>query len=239
MSRWDEAFESYRDAVAALTKAGATDEDLDRVAPRRREYFDGDPPRVHVPMACLFAEVRAAVDECGSWEAFIEAAAAAEALAVENLPRAGYEIRAPSWHETRHSWRDPKGGPFYYCDQDGRNLAPSGVIAYGHLLPPCTKCERPVERGDSGRCHTCRFWGDRLRSPAIVVDESNGRWVYSDGGRRSTRDKSHLGFGGREWRLRPLDGGGEVVDTNNLWTSGEVPDAWLDDFPPTHEHDHG
>ncbi len=80
-------------------------------------------------------------------------------------------------------------------------------------------------------CFYCLFWFDRIdaqSNPAACI--VNGR-SFQDAGRRSGRDLSLLGFGGREFRIEFFDG--RVLETNNLFGQGEVPERFRDRLPDT------
>lgn len=223
----------YDEAISKLRAAGATDADLDRIYPEHRTDFY---PRI----ASTFADVAEAVDDAGGWPQFLEAVAAADVLARDNLARAGYKIGPRPFTRGGFAWSQPdRGGPVFPCNEEGLDIASYGRTEFGHLLPPCQKCETPIERKQAAveLCWTCGFWKEHLDRPdKMIVERADGsRWFYSDRGHRpNARDKSHLGFGGALFRLRPLAGGPDVV-SNNVFTAGQIPDVWLEDFPLTHE----
>ncbi len=80
-------------------------------------------------------------------------------------------------------------------------------------------------------CFYCLFWLDRIdaqSNPAACI--INGQ-SYQDAGRRSDLLSSSLGFGGREFRIEFFDG--RVIETNNLFGQGVVPDQFRDRLPDT------
>jgi hypothetical protein len=76
-----------------------------------------------------------------------------------------------------------------------------------------------------------KFWGDQLanRSNAVVADGTHYRVSA-----RTPSNKSHAGFGGREWKFRNLETG-EVTTSDNVWFQGDIPDPFRFAFPDTHE----
>lgn len=86
-------------------------------------------------------------------------------------------------------------------------------------------------------CHSCDLWVDRIAEIATggrAQPVINGTFYGYDPKRpMHGGDKSHLGHGGREFRIRWADGS-EVV-TNNLWCGGDVPEHFRDRLPNTAE----
>ncbi len=80
-------------------------------------------------------------------------------------------------------------------------------------------------------CFTCLFWLDRIDAQsnpkACII---NGQ-SYQDAGRRSGGYRDSLGFGGREFRIEFFDG--RVLETNNLFSQGDVPERFRDRLPDT------
>jgi hypothetical protein len=88
-----------------------------------------------------------------------------------------------------------------------------------------------------GYCSTCRFWLASARQPiagTVIEDWDDGSRhhyyvnpaepiVYTDLPER-------LGCGGAPWRIRFFDG--RVVETNDLYTQGEIPARFRHMFPP-------
>lgn len=80
-------------------------------------------------------------------------------------------------------------------------------------------------------CFLCLFWHDRIDAqsdPAACI--INGQ-SFQDAGRRTDINRSSLGFGGREFRIEFLDG--RVIETNNLFGQGPVPERFRDRLPDT------
>lgn len=76
-------------------------------------------------------------------------------------------------------------------------------------------------------CHTCGIWTSRLDlNTATDAVFANGR-MYSIGNGRGP--KSVHGFGGAEWVITFTDG--RIVETDDLWDGGEVPEWFRDRFP--------
>lgn len=224
-----------RTCLEDLAALGATPDDLEELLPtskRGRSFRSAE----------LVAEAASAATKLGSWAAFIEACEAAQLLAVANLRRGGWELALDrSWGGW--VWRHPTvGGPVYNGDEDGTTVSKFAARDFGHMLPPCSKCDAPVERHKTvdGLCESCQFWADRSTRPAIVVEQLTGeRLCLSDGGHRpgvSVRDKQHLGHSGQLFRLRPILADQEEVVSNNMWSSGTIPAAWYPEFPVTHVH---
>lgn len=80
-------------------------------------------------------------------------------------------------------------------------------------------------------CFLCLFWNDRIEAQsnpkACVI---NGQ-SYQDAGRRTGGPQSSLGFGGREFHIEFFDG--RVIETNNLYGQGKVPERFRDRLPDT------
>ena len=105
-------------------------------------------------------------------------------------------------------------------------------------LPRCRECGDPtqsnyIEPSKSQilarqLCFKCNFWIN------VVEDDHDGRGIILDGvhyrdGGRTLRASEANGFGGAEWRLRLTSGA--LVETNNLWCQGRVPDHFRDRLP--------
>lgn len=80
-------------------------------------------------------------------------------------------------------------------------------------------------------CFLCLFWHDRIEAQsnpkACVISGQS----FQDAGRRTGGSQSSLGFGGREFHIEFFDG--RVIETNNLYAQGEVPERFRDRLPDT------
>lgn len=105
--------------------------------------------------------------------------------------------------------------------------------------PPCAECGEPIglvekwySNGDDlserGVCFGCGFWQDRVAEGSGIVI---GGTRYVDEGRRTLpAGRQHvLGFGGARHRIRMHDGA--LVETNNLWSNGIIPEHFRDRLP--------
>jgi len=68
-------------------------------------------------------------------------------------------------------------------------------------------------------CFGCDFWLEKLKVKGMIVI---GGAFYKDSGNSPNTDSKFLGFGGRKFSIRMLDGSKEWT-TNNLWTAGDCP----------------
>ena len=79
-------------------------------------------------------------------------------------------------------------------------------------------------------CHECftkKFWNNIIaeKDEHIVVDGT----CYAIA---TTPTNGSYGFGGRRFKIKMLDTG-DVIETNNLWYQGEVPEEYRDLLPNT------
>ena len=79
-------------------------------------------------------------------------------------------------------------------------------------------------------CHECfikKFWNNIIaeKDEHIVVDGTCYAIV-------SSPINGFRGFGGRRFKIKMLDTG-DVIETNNLWYQGEVPEEYRDLLPNT------
>lgn len=74
-------------------------------------------------------------------------------------------------------------------------------------------------------CFTCEVWTVRLAEPPEIITEDGGYYAIGNG----RGPKSAKGFGGAEWTITFTDG--RVVQTDDLWSGGQVPDWFRDRFP--------
>lgn len=85
------------------------------------------------------------------------------------------------------------------------------------------------EKCCSSECFNKKFWND-------IVEEKDGH-IFIDGVCYSIADKSILGilgFGGRRFKIKMLDDG-RIIETNNLWCQGNVPEEYRSILPNTAE----
>lgn len=76
-------------------------------------------------------------------------------------------------------------------------------------------------------CFSCNFWLFQLnRKGAIII---NGH-KYQDGGKidKSTTG-GFVGYGGRDFKIEFNTG--KIIETNNLWSQGQLPDRFKEKFP--------
>jgi hypothetical protein len=203
------------------------------------------------PLYCEIAvQVCNAIVEAGGAEGYLAALDAADQLAYDNIIRSGlWELRPCRW-SNGWEWDPINGGSVFPCREDGTGLSPHALAAYGHLAPPCSVCGIPInaQTAASGTCFSCNHWAHiaETQPDRIVIADS---WTHRTAGggmtklrqcmrdrghRPNERDRSLLGFGGAEWRLRDIRTG-DVLVSNNLWSIGGVPAEWEHAFPVTHE----
>lgn len=75
-------------------------------------------------------------------------------------------------------------------------------------------------------CFDCDFWDSKLKllnDPKVVRIKG---FHYSIG---PATGCSMLGFGGRLFRIKFFDG--RIVETNNLWCQGEIPERFREALP--------
>lgn len=122
-------------------------------------------------------------------------------------------------------------GNYLTCD-DARLVETSERLTH---IAPCVECGRTDysqycnddELRFWGLCFHCEFWVTKLYEPTRIISDTYQ--VYSDCGISDPRG-AYLGFSGRWWRITPFEGRESV--TNNLWSSGEVPEHFRDRFSP-------
>ncbi|NEG58006.1 hypothetical protein [Pantoea agglomerans] len=68
-------------------------------------------------------------------------------------------------------------------------------------------------------CFSCDFWKEKLTVKGMLVIKGA---FYRDGGNSPKEESKYLGFGGRKFTIKMLDGSKEW-QTNNLWTAGDCP----------------
>lgn len=93
---------------------------------------------------------------------------------------------------------------------------------------------RNAELQRRSMCFNCSFWTghiERLDDPRCVrppaVDGQRMHYYAEDA--EHTTPGALLGFGGAWWCIRWSDG--RTVETNNLWSQGQIPERWWDRLP--------
>lgn len=83
-------------------------------------------------------------------------------------------------------------------------------------------------------CFKCNFWRKLIDSKDepnhFVIDGHH----YIALPRQDSRSSRLLGYSGREFVIRRLDSD-ELIDTNNLWHQGEIPERFRNQLPDTAE----
>lgn len=84
-------------------------------------------------------------------------------------------------------------------------------------------------------CFGCDHWLNiMVRQNAkdlAIIDH----WVYNvHDGVKDPRNKSHLGFGGRQFKIIWTDG--RVKESNNVWCSGKIPERFWERMPDNAKH---
>ena len=77
----------------------------------------------------------------------------------------------------------------------------------------------------SGRCFTRKFWNNIMeeKDEHVIVDGT----CYAIA---NTPTNGFCGFGGCRFKIK-MFGTGEVIETNNLWCQGKIPEEYRDQFP--------
>lgn len=145
-----------------------------------------------------------------------------------------------------------------YCSHDDIIIEPKGSgfsrsIGYkskakllegeGILESGCVHCGEMVKTNnwsdefkkaliDNNICTSCHFWNEKyenVNNPNQIVVK--GVCYYMGPNKNYTgRDKSLLGFGGHEWKIKKLNSD-EIIQCNNLWHNGEIPELWRSKIP--------
>lgn len=76
-------------------------------------------------------------------------------------------------------------------------------------------------------CFSCNFWYDKMKMKNRII--INGT-MYGDGGNGKTDAIGFKGHGGREFKIEFLEDG-RILETNNLWCNGDIPQIFRDKFP--------
>lgn len=101
-------------------------------------------------------------------------------------------------------------------------------------LTPCTKCGNIFSKAtygfkEDGLCFTCQIWNDvkkDIDNPKRIIVRGEAYWDKGN----SAEQSKYRGHGGRVFHYKRFNSD-DVISTNNLWHSGEVPNAWKDDIP--------
>ena len=87
----------------------------------------------------------------------------------------------------------------------------------------CTVCGKEIKESQyigytlcSSECFTINFWRDVLDDDAIIV----GQRCYHIG----EHPQRYKGFGGALFKI--VKNTGEVIETDNLWYNGDIPDEY-------------
>lgn len=100
----------------------------------------------------------------------------------------------------------------------------------------CKECRKEIEYcylnkdtlAERSLCFNCNFWTELFGTPNAIVMESHGkRNQYMAG--PDTGRKSDKGFGGQYWKIKFNDG--RILETNDLWHQGEIPEHFYGRFP--------
>lgn len=85
------------------------------------------------------------------------------------------------------------------------------------------------ERCCSSECFTKKFWND--------IEKEKEEHIFINGICYAIVDEpilGLLGYGGRKFKIRMFEDG-RVVETNNLWCQGDVPEEYRPRLPDTAE----
>lgn len=82
-------------------------------------------------------------------------------------------------------------------------------------------------------CFTCNHWREVSESLNVYVVKGKAWTDAGDIPNAPAIGKQFMGSGGTRTRIRKFDG--TVVETNNLWCRGIVPEAWKDKLPDNAE----
>lgn len=115
-----------------------------------------------------------------------------------------------------------------------RNGSGECVQCSTRTLEACPECGAPDELHYIGReklladglCFHCNHWASRIAKPPEVITPTFE--VYGIG--KGTGPASCKGFGGRKFVVAFFDG--RVVNTDDLWSGGQIPEWFHDRFTP-------
>lgn len=126
-----------------------------------------------------------------------------------------------------------QGGP-YWMISTSYDSKEALLIGERVAAEPCKMCgqyfnthyannERMIEKN---LCFGCNFWDAMVeRNDRIIANHT----CYKDGGNKPSGDRSCMGFGGAQWKIRMNDG--RLIETNNLWHNGEIPKHFWERMP--------
>ena len=86
-----------------------------------------------------------------------------------------------------------------------------------------------------GICFTCAFWEEHARRFKAGYDKGKVFFVngnrYHDGGMVDKRsERGFVGHGGYLFKIKMLDTG-KIIETNNLWHQGSIPEHFRERMP--------
>jgi DNA-directed RNA polymerase subunit RPC12/RpoP len=97
----------------------------------------------------------------------------------------------------------------------------------------CPSCGKSFERRHTpesyigNNCFDCSFWlektdyPDYMKTHQVIIDGQH--YLFHE------TDSFIKGFGGRRFKIQFFDG--RIIETNNLWFQGEIPDQFRSIFP--------
>ena len=104
------------------------------------------------------------------------------------------------------------GSEFHWCKE-------CGALEYNHYSTYDNLKEQEY-------CFTCDFWLSRKDNPKNII---MGNFLYRDCGYSYSEDTKWNGHSGRKFHILKR-GYGEII-TNNLWSSGIIPERLRKHFP--------
>ena len=81
----------------------------------------------------------------------------------------------------------------------------------------------------SSECFNKKFWND--------IEQEKEEHIFINGVCYAIADKpiyGFVGYGGRKFKIKMLDTG-KIIETNNLWCQGDVPEEYKSQLPDTAE----
>ena len=99
-----------------------------------------------------------------------------------------------------------------------------------YTCPSCGKCYARRHTPESyigNNCFDCSFWLEKTDYP----DDMKNHQVIIDGQHYLFHETDSFikGFGGRRFKIQFFDG--RIIETNNLWFQGEIPDQFRSMLP--------
>jgi len=104
------------------------------------------------------------------------------------------------------------------------------------------KCEIREMMEAENLCFTCAFWEIHARDFEAGKDKNkvfivNGN-RYHDGGKVDKKTtRGFLGYGGADWKIKMIKTG-RIIETNNLWHQGKIPEHFKNRMPDNAEFIH-